>query len=59
MKHFPHVSSKDAQKSAFADMQHSKMNINLFNCAKLLRTFPKEYTIPINFCDKQIIKLLL
>ena len=52
------MSSKDAQKSAFADMQHSKMNINLFNCAKLLRTFPKEYTIPINFCDKQIIKLL-
>jgi len=58
MKHFPHVSSKDAQKLAFEDMQRSKMNINLFNHAKAIRNFPKEEIIPVNFCDPQIIKLL-
>ena len=52
------MSSKDAQKSAFEDMQRSKMNINLFNHAKAIRNFPKEEIIPVNFCDPQIIKLL-
>ena len=58
MKRFSNMSSKDAQKLAFEDMQQDKLNINVFNVAKALRTFPKERIIPINFCDKEIIKLL-